>query len=125
MSETKFSDDHEWIRVEGDTGTVGITDYAQEQLGDIVFVELPEVGKQLAKGDEAAVIESVKAASELYAIVGGEVVEVNQSLGDDPAQANSDPMGGGWFFKIKIADAGELDGLMDEAAYADFTASLD
>lgn len=125
MSETKFSDDHEWIRVEGDTGTVGITDYAQEQLGDIVFVELPEVGKQLAKGDEAAVIESVKAASELYAIVGGEVVEVNESLGDDPAQANSDPMGGGWFFKIKIADAGELDKLMDEAAYAEFTASLD
>ncbi len=125
MSQTKFSEDHEWIRVEGDTGTVGITDYAQEQLGDIVFVELPEVGKQLAKGDEAAVIESVKAASELYAIVGGEVVEVNDSLGDDPAQANSDPMGGGWFFKVKIADAGELDGLMDESAYTDFTASLD
>ena len=125
MSETKYSEDHEWVRVEGDTGTVGITDYAQEQLGDIVFVELPEVGRQLSKGDEAAVIESVKAASELYAIVGGEVVEVNESLGDDPAQANSDPMGGGWFFKIKIGDPGELDGLMDEKAYADFTASLD
>lgn len=125
MSDTKYSEDHEWIRIEGDTGTIGITDYAQEQLGDIVFVELPEVGKQLAKGDEAAVIESVKAASELYAIVGGEVVEVNQSLGDDPAQANSDPMGGGWFFKFKIADAGELDGLMDESAYKEFTASLE
>ena len=125
MSDVKFSEDHEWILVEGNTGTVGITDYAQEQLGDIVFVELPEVGKQLAKGDEAAVIESVKAASELYAIIAGEVVEVNDSLGDDPAQANSDPMGGGWFFKVKIADAGELDGLMDENAYKEFTASLE
>lgn len=125
MSVTKYSEDHEWIRIEGDTGTIGITDYAQEQLGDIVFVELPEVGKQLAKGDEAAVIESVKAASELYAIVAGEVIEVNESLGDDPAQANSDPMGGGWFFKFKIADAGELDGLMDESAYKEFTASLE
>ena len=125
MSVTKYSEDHEWIRIEGDTGTIGITNYAQEQLGDIVFVELPEVGKQLAKGDEAAVIESVKAASELYAIVAGEVVEVNESLGDDPAQANSDPMGGGWFFKFKIADAGELDGLMDESAYKEFTASLE
>ena len=125
MSQTKYSEDHEWIRIEGVIGTIGITDYAQEQLGDIVFVELPDVGKQLAKGDEAAVIESVKAASELYAIVGGEVVEVNDSLGDDPAQANSDPMGGGWFFKVKIADAGELDGLMDENAYKEFTASLE
>ena len=125
MSGIKFSEDHEWIRVEGDSGAVGLTDYAQEQLGDIVFVELPEVGKQLAKGDEAAVIESVKAASELYAIVGGEVTEVNEGLGDDPAQVNSDPLGAGWFFKIKIGDAGELDGLMDEAAYKEFTASLE
>jgi glycine cleavage system H protein len=125
MSDIKFSEDHEWIRVEGDSGAVGLTDYAQEQLGDIVFVELPEVGKQLAKGDEAAVIESVKAASELYAIVGGEVTEVNESLGDDPSQVNSDPMGGGWFFKLKIGDAGELDGLMDENAYKEFTASLE
>jgi len=125
MSAIKFSEDHEYIRIDGDTGAVGITDYAQEQLGDIVFVELPEVGKQLAKGDEAAVIESVKAASELYAIVGGEVTEVNESLGDDPAQANSDPLGGGWFFKVKIADAGELDGLMEEDAYKAFTASLE
>ena len=125
MSDIKYSEDHEWIRIEGDSGTVGITDYAQEQLGDIVFVELPDVGKQLAKGDEAAVIESVKAASELYAIVGGEVTEVNESLGDDPAQVNGDPMGKGWFFKMKIGDASELDGLMDENAYKEFTASLE
>ena len=125
MSTLKFSEDHEWILVDGDGGTVGITDYAQEQLGDIVFVELPDVGKSLAKGDEAAVIESVKAASELYAIVGGEVTEVNEGLADDPAQVNSDPMGGGWFFKMKIGDAGELDGLMDEKAYKEFTASLE
>ena len=125
MSDLKFSQDHEWILVDGDSGTVGITDYAQEQLGDIVFVELPEVGKELAKGDEAAVIESVKAASELYAIVGGEVTEVNEGLGDDPAQVNSDPMGGGWFFKMKIGDAGELAGLMDEDAYKEYTASLE
>jgi glycine cleavage system H protein len=125
MSDLKFSEEHEWIRIEGDGGVVGITDYAQQQLGDIVFVELPEVGRQLAKGDEAAVIESVKAASEVYAIVGGEVTEVNKGLDDDPAQVNSDPMGGGWFFKIKIADAGELDGLMGETAYQDYTASLE
>jgi glycine cleavage system H protein len=125
MSDLKFSEDHEWIRVDGDTGVVGITDYAQQQLGDIVFVELPEVGRQLAKGDEAAVIESVKAASEVYAIVGGEVAEVNGALDDDPAKVNADPMGDGWFFKIKIADAGDLNGLMDESAYADYTASLE
>ena len=125
MSELKFSEDHEWIRIDGDSGTVGITDYAQEQLGDIVFVELPEAGRQLAKGDEAAVIESVKAASELYAIVGGEVTEANDALGDDPAQVNSDPMGAGWFFKMKIGDASELEGLMDENAYKEFTASLE
>jgi glycine cleavage system H protein len=125
MSDLKFSEDHEWIRVDGDTGVVGITDYAQQQLGDIVFVELPEVGRQLAKGDEAAVIESVKAASEVYAIVGGEVAEVNGALDEDPAKVNGDPMGDGWFFKIKIADAGDLNGLMDESAYADYAASLE
>ncbi len=125
MSDLKFSEEHEWIRVDGDSGVVGITDYAQQQLGDIVFVELPEVGRQLAKGDEAAVIESVKAASEVYAIVGGEVTEVNAGLDDDPAQVNSDPMGGGWFFKIKLKDTGELDGLMDESAYEAYTASLE
>ena len=125
MSDIKFSEDHEWIRIEGDSGVVGLTNYAQEQLGDIVFVELPDVGRKLAKGDEAAVIESVKAASELYAIVGGEVTGVNDSLGDDPALVNSDPLGGGWFFKLKIGDTGELDGLMDENAYKEFTASLE
>ena len=125
MSELKFSEDHEWIRIEGDRGVVGITDYAQQQLGDIVFVDLPEVGRQLAKGDEAAVIESVKAASELYAPASGEVTEINESLGDDPAQVNSDPMGGGWFLKMKFSDPGELEGLMDEAAYKDFVESLD
>lgn len=125
MSQIKFSEDHEWIRVEGDSGTVGITDYAQEQLGDLVFVELPEVGKSFAKGDEAVVIESVKAASELYAPIAGEVTEVNETLADDPAQVNGDPMGAGWFFKMTIADAGELDGLMDEAAYKSFVEGLD
>lgn len=125
MSQIKFSEDHEWIRVEGDSGTVGITDYAQEQLGDLVFVELPEVGKAFAKGDEAVVIESVKAASELYAPIAGEVTEVNDTLADDPAQVNGDPMGAGWFFKMTIADAGELDGLMDEAAYKSFVAGLE
>jgi len=125
MSDLKYSEDHEWIRMEGDQGVVGITDYAQEQLGDIVFVELPEVGKQLAKGDEAAVIESVKAASELYALVGGEVTETNEGLADDPAKVNGDPLGGGWFFKLKLSDPGELDALMDEAAYKDYIESLD
>jgi len=125
MSETKYSEDHEWIRIEGNNGTVGITDYAQEQLGDLVFVELPEVGKSLAKGDEAVVIESVKAASELYAPISGEVTEANEALADEPAQVNSDPMGAGWFFKMTIADASELDGLMDEAAYKSFVEGLE
>ncbi len=125
MSSIKFTKDHEWVRVEGDIGTVGLTDYAQEQLGDIVFVELPDVGRQLDKGGEAVVIESVKAAGELYAPAAGEVTEVNESLGDDPAQVNSDPMGGGWFFKIRIGDLSELDELMDEAAYKALLDSLD
>ncbi len=124
MSEIKFSEDHEWILIEGESGTVGLTDYAQEQLGDVVFVELPEVGKTLAKGDEAAVVESVKAASELYAPVSGEVTEANDALAEDPAQVNSDPQGGGWFFKIKIAEPSELDGLMDEAAYKTYVEGL-
>jgi glycine cleavage system H protein len=125
MSNIKFTNDHEWVRVEGDIGTVGLTDYAQEQLGDIVFVELPDVGRQLDKGGEAVVIESVKAAGELYAPAAGEVTEVNESLGDDPAQVNSDPMGGGWFFKLRIGDLSELDELMDEAAYKGLLDSLD
>jgi len=117
MATIKYTKEHEWVRVEGDIGTVGITDHAQEQLGDLVFIELPAVGKTIAKGDEAAVVESVKAASEVYAPVGGEVVEVNAALGDDPAKVNADAMGGGWFFKIRIADPAELDALLDEAAY--------
>ncbi|MBL26295.1 MAG: glycine cleavage system protein H [Rhodospirillaceae bacterium] len=124
MSALRFTKDHEWIRVDGDTGTVGISDYAQEQLGDIVFVDLPDVGKSLAKGDEAAVVESVKAASEIYAPVNGEVAEVNQALADEPAKVNTDPMGEGWFLKMKIADAAELDELMDEAAYDAYLESL-
>jgi glycine cleavage system H protein len=119
-----FTKDHEWIRVEGDTATVGISNHAQEQLGDIVFAEVPEAGKQLSKGQEAAVVESVKAASDVYAPVSGEVIEGNAALGDDPALVNSDPEGAGWFFKLKLSNTGELDGLMDEAAYRDFVASL-
>lgn len=125
MSELRFSSDHEWIRVEGDIAVVGITDYAQEQLGDIVFVELPEVGDSLAKADQAAVVESVKAASELYAPIGGEVTEINEALADAPEAVNADPLGGGWFFKLRLADAGELDALMDEDAYKAFVEGLD
>lgn len=125
MSDVYYSEDHEWVRVEGDSATIGITDYAQEQLGDVVFVELPAVGKTLAKGDEAAVVESVKAASEVYAAVSGEVTAVNEALEDEPATVNSDPTGKGWFFKLKLSDTGELGGLMDEAAYKDFVAGLE
>lgn len=123
MSERRYSSEHEWVVVEGDVATVGISDFAQEQLGDVVFVELPEVGKRIAKGDEAAVVESVKAASEVYAPLSGEVVEVNSALADDPAQVNSDATGKGWFVRIRFANGGELDGLMDEAAYGKFTAA--
>jgi glycine cleavage system H protein len=119
-----FTEDHEWIEVDGDTATIGITDYAQEQLGDIVFVEVPAAGAQLAKGKEAAVVESVKAASDVFAPVSGTVTEGNPALEDDPALVNSSPEGDGWFFKLTIADKGELDGLMDEAGYKDFVASL-
>ena len=124
MSGLKYSKEHEWVRVEGDVGTVGISDYAQEQLGDVVYVELPEVGRTVAQNEEAAVVESVKAASEVYAPVSGEVVEVNQALEDDPALVNGDPTGEGWFLKLRLSAPGELDGLMDEAAYADYVASL-
>lgn len=124
MATIKFSEDHEWIRVEGDTATVGITDYAQSALGDIVFVEVPEPGASFQKGDEAAVVESVKAASEVYAPVGGEVTEGNSALADDPSLVNSSPMDEGWFFKMKISDAAELDGLMDEGAYKSFVEGL-
>lgn len=124
MAETRYTKDHEYIRVEGDTGTVGISDYAQGQLGDVVFVELPEIGKALSKGGEAAVVESVKAASEVYAPVSGEVVAVNAELESAPGTVNEDPAGKGWFLKIKIADAAELDGLMNEAEYQNYVKTL-
>ncbi len=117
-----FTEDHEWVDVDGDIGTVGISDYAQGQLGDIVFVDVPEEGKALTKGDEAAVVESVKAASDVYAPISGEVTEVNDVLAAEPALVNSDAAGKAWFFKLKIADKSELGGLMDEAAYAKHTA---
>jgi len=119
-----FTDEHEWIDVDGDTATVGITDYAQGQLGDIVFVELPQVGGEVAKGKDAAVVESVKAASDVYAPITGEVTEANGALEDDPALVNSSPEDEGWFFKLTIADKSELDGLMDAAAYKSFCDSL-
>jgi glycine cleavage system H protein len=122
MAEVKYSEDHEWISIEGDVGTVGITDFAQEQLGDIVFVELPEAGTALGKGDQAGVVESVKAASEIYAPVAGEIVEANDILADTPETVNAAAESGGWFFKIRLADMTELDGLMDEAAYKAFIA---
>lgn len=124
MSERKYSEDHEWVDLDGDIGTIGITDYAQEQLGDVVFVELPDMGKTLSKGDEAAVIESVKAAAEIYAPVDGEVTEVNTALNDDPSLVNADASGKGWFVKLRIADASPLDGLMDEAAYTAYVDGL-
>ena len=125
MATLRFTKDHEWIRVEGDTGAVGITDYAQQQLGDVVFVELPEIGRTVGKGDEAAVVESVKAASEVYAPVGGEVVAVNSGLADEPGKVNGSPMDDGWFFRLRLADPSELDALMDEAAYQSFVEGLE
>lgn len=118
----KYTEDHEWIKVEGDIATVGITEHAQDALGDVVFVELPEVGKTYAQKDVAGVVESVKAAADVYMPVSGEVVEVNQALADEPSLANSDPMGAGWFFKVKLAKADEVAALMDEAAYKAFAA---
>jgi glycine cleavage system H protein len=123
MSDLKFSKEHEWVRLEGDIATVGISHFAQEQLGDVVFVELPDVGKQVVKDGDAAVVESVKAASEVYAPVSGEIVAVNGELEDDPELVNKSPTGEGWFMKIRLSDASELDGMMDEAAYNDFAAS--
>ena len=119
-----FTDQHEWILVEGDIGTVGISEYAQEQLGDVVYVELPEVGKKIDKGDEAAVVESVKAASEIYAPITGEVIEVNDQLPDDPAMVNRSAMEDGWFFKIRISDKSELADLMNEKRYQDYVETL-
>ncbi len=119
-----FTEDHEWVDVDGEVGTVGISDYAQGQLGDIVFVDVPEEGKRLTKGDEAAVVESVKAASDVYAPVSGTVIEGNAALADDPSLVNSDAEEEGWFFKITLSDADELDDLMDETAYEAFVAKL-
>ena len=119
-----FTREHEWILVDGDTATVGISDHAQAALGDIVFAEVPAAGRTVAKGEEAAVVESVKAASDVYAPVSGEVIESNGALADDPAVINRDPEGEGWFFKLRLADSSELDGLMDEAAYRDWVKTL-
>ncbi|HET9810843.1 MAG TPA: glycine cleavage system protein GcvH [Sphingomicrobium sp.] len=121
---TYFTREHEWIKVDGATATVGITNHAQEALGDIVFTEVPEAGKRLSKGQEAAVVESVKAASDVYSPVSGEVAEGNQAVIDDPSLVNNDPEGEGWFFKIALTDPGELEGLMDEAAYREWVKSL-
>jgi glycine cleavage system H protein len=121
---TYFTKDHEWISVEGDAATVGITDYAQAQLGDVVFVEVPPAGTEVAKGKEAAVVESVKAASDVYAPVSGTVTQANDALEADPALVNTSPEVEGWFFKLTLADAGELEGLMDETAYKAFVAGL-
>lgn len=117
MTKTYFTEDHEWLSVDAGVATIGITDYAQEQLGDLVFVELPEIGKKLTKGDTAVVVESVKAASDVYAPVDGEITEANEALASDPALVNSAPAGDGWLWKMKLADESLLDGLMDEAAY--------
>ncbi|PSO15537.1 glycine cleavage system protein GcvH [Bradyrhizobium sp. MOS003] len=122
MTTTLYSSDHEWLAIDGDVATVGITDYAQQQLGDVVFVELPKVGRTLKKAEAAAVVESVKAASDVYAPVTGEVLETNAELVAEPALVNSDAQGKAWFFKIKMADKGELGGLMDESAYKAHTA---
>lgn len=119
-----YTEDHEWIEVDGETAIVGITDYAQSQLGDIVFAEVPAAGSSLKKGGDAAVVESVKAASDVYAPVSGTVLEGNEALGDDPALVNSDPEGEGWFFKLTLGDAAELGGLMDAAAYKAFVEGL-
>jgi glycine cleavage system H protein len=119
-----YTEEHEWIEVDGSSATVGITDYAQSQLGDIVFAEIPAIGAKLSKGGDAAVVESVKAASDVYAPVTGTVTEGNEALADDPALVNSDPEGSGWFFKIELDDLSELDGLMDAAAYLAFVDSL-
>ena len=125
MSEMRYSKEHEWVRQEANgVCTVGISDYAQSQLGDVVYVELPAIGKVVKKGGEAATVESVKAASEVYAPISGEVVEANTALADNPAQVNQSPTGDGWFFKLKPSDPGELAALMDEAAYATYVASL-
>ena len=124
MAEVKYTNEHEWIRIEGDVGTVGITNYAQEQLGDVVFVDVPQVGRNVTKGESIAVVESVKAASDIFAPVSGEIVEANGALTDSPGDVNAEPMGKGWFFKIRLSNKSELVGLMDEAAYNTFVKGL-
>lgn len=124
MTKTFFSEDHEYIRVDGAVGTVGISDYAQNALGDVVYVELPKVGAKLAQGAQAGVVESVKSASEIYSPVSGEVLEINNTLVTDPSLVNKDPLGGGWFYKIKISSEGELQKLKDETAYNSYIQSL-
>jgi len=124
MSETRFTDQHEWVRVDGDVATVGITKFAAEQLGDVVFVELPEAGRKVGQGGEAAVVESVKAASEVYAPVGGEVTDANAALTEDPAKVNADPEGEGWFFRLKLANKDEFSKLMTAQQYAEFVKGL-
>ena len=124
MSEVRFTDQHEWVRLDGDVATIGITKYTADQLGDVVYVELPPQGKKVGAGGEAAVVESVKAASEVYAPMSGEVTEANAALSDDPAKVNADPQGDGWFFKLKIADRNEFAKLMSDAQYAEFVKGL-
>jgi len=124
MSETRFTDQHEWVRLEGDEATVGITRHAAEQLGDVVFVELPQAGRKVGAGGEAAVVESVKAASEVFAPVGGEVTQANSALEAQPGTVNEDPEGAGWFFKLKVGDKSEFSKLMDQAAYQEFVKGL-
>ena len=124
MPNVRYSNEHEWIRVEGEVGTIGITQYAQEQLGDVVFVDVPQVGRNVTKGESIAVVESVKAASDIFAPVSGEIVEANGALTDSPGDVNAEPMGKGWFFKIRLSNKSELVGLMDEAAYNTFVKGL-
>ena len=124
MSDLRYSREHEWVRLEGDIATVGISDYAQEQLGDVVFVELPEIGAQVEQGDEAAVVESVKAASEVYAPVSGEVLEVNEALEGSPETVNESPTIDGWFVRIRVSDPSEIDDLMDQASYDAYVGSV-
>ena len=119
----KYTEDHEWLKIEGDIATVGITIHAQDALGDVVFVDLPAVGTTFAQKETAGVVESVKAAADVYMPVSGEVMEVNEALRDDPSLANTDPLGAGWFFKVKLSDASQLDALMDETSYANFSAN--
>ena len=124
MAETRYSKDHEWVRRDGDTATIGITDYAQNQLGDVVYVELPDLGRTIEQGGDAAVVESVKAASEVYAPVSGEVVAVNEVLSGEPGRVNADAEGEGWFFKLKLAEPKQFEGLMDAASYKSFVEGL-